>query len=351
MAAPPNLAVNPAAIQQDVEERRTLRDFTMPVVNQNTLSITVLAKNFEIKPAIIQMIFTTVQSGGYPDDDPNFREVCDTFRINEGPALHVRWSYPLFCLQLLLLHSLTLSKLCSHDQVYALLQFKQLFTYYNDTPPYNVCGSRPTHQYMEHWKGDTDCCSWDGVTCDDMDTGHVTELDLSCNQLNGTIPSNTTLFLLPYLQFLDLSGNNHLKGSFPEANWNNPLKSLDVSYTSFSGRLPNSIDNLKFLMELNLQHCKFIELVPASIGNLTHLEYLDLSHNNFSGNIPSSLSNLQNLSSLDLSVNNFIGEIPEIFVNLTQLDSLDLSSNQLSGTNRVEWSERQLSEKSLCLCV
>nr|TKS05990.1 Cf-4/9 disease resistance-like family protein [Populus alba] len=46
----------------------------------------------------------------------------------------------------------------------------------------------------ESWIDSTDCCSWDGVTCD-MKTGPVTGLDLSCSIPYGTLHSNSTLFL------------------------------------------------------------------------------------------------------------------------------------------------------------
>ncbi|KAL5763565.1 hypothetical protein ACOSP7_019829 [Xanthoceras sorbifolium] len=178
-----------------------------------------------------------------------------------------------------------------------------------------------------------------------MDTGHVTGLDLTCEGLNGTIPSNTTLFLLPYLQVLRLSGNSHVIGAFPEFIWSNPLEVLDVSFTGFSGRLPNSIGNLKSMTHLNLQYCYFIGSIPASLGNLTKLTDLIISFNSFGSCIPPSRSNhsfsclpnpsrrsnLQSVSTLDLRNNHFVGTIPEIFVNLTQLSSLDLSNNQLSG--------------------
>ncbi|KAH7571188.1 hypothetical protein JRO89_XS05G0265400 [Xanthoceras sorbifolium] len=241
------------------------------------------------------------------------------------------WSYQLIlCIQLLFLHSLTHSKQCSHDQASALIHFKQLFTYSNDST-YDWCRAiNPPDQKLKNWKEDTDCCSWGGVTCD-MDTGHVTGLNLTCEGLNGTIPSNTTLFLLPYLQVLRLSGNPHVIGAFPEFNSSNPLEVLDVSFTGFSGPLPNSIGNLKSMTELNLRRCNFIGSIPASLGNLTKLTDLTISSNNFNSCIPPSLSNLQSVSTLDLMDNHFVGTIPEIFVNLTQLSSLDLSFNQLSG--------------------
>ncbi|KAL5763562.1 hypothetical protein ACOSP7_019826 [Xanthoceras sorbifolium] len=248
------------------------------------------------------------------------------------------WSYQLIlCIQLLFLHSLTHSKLCSHDQASALIHFKQHFTYSDESKlrgnPLKlnrvICYTTG-NQKLKNWKEDTDCCSWDGVTCD-MDTGHVTGLDLSYEGLNGTIPSNTTLFLLPYLQVLRLSCNPLLIGAFPEFNSSNPLEVLDVSATGFSGRLPNSIGNLKSMTVLNLESCNFIGSIPASLGNLTKLTDLTISSNNFSSCIPPSLSNLQSVTTLDLSYNHFVGTIPEIFDNLTQLSSLDLSSNQLSG--------------------
>ncbi|XP_052198388.1 uncharacterized protein LOC127805673 [Diospyros lotus] len=72
------------------EEQKKLREYAMPKVDGISSSIqrpTVQANNFEIKPSIIQMIQTSVQFGGFPNDDPNqhlsnFLEICDTFRFN-----------------------------------------------------------------------------------------------------------------------------------------------------------------------------------------------------------------------------------------------------------------------------
>ena len=76
-----------------VGDERTLREYTMPRVDQNMSSIrrpTIAANSFEIKPGVIQMIATTCMFNGLANDDPNlhlqnFNEICDTFRYNGIP--------------------------------------------------------------------------------------------------------------------------------------------------------------------------------------------------------------------------------------------------------------------------
>ena len=72
------------------QEQKALRDYAMPSVNGAISSIrrpAIQANNFEIKPAIIQMIQQTVQFEGLSQDDPNvhianFLKICDTFKHN-----------------------------------------------------------------------------------------------------------------------------------------------------------------------------------------------------------------------------------------------------------------------------
>ena len=77
--------------QRVIQQReRTMMEYATPSLNGTTSSITrptVSANNFEIKPAIIQMIQQTVQFCGFPNEDPNahianFLEICDTFKHN-----------------------------------------------------------------------------------------------------------------------------------------------------------------------------------------------------------------------------------------------------------------------------
>ena len=70
--------------------QKTLRDYAMPSINRATSRIrrpAIQANNFEIKPAIIQLIQQTVQFRGLSQEDPNvhianFLEICDTFKHN-----------------------------------------------------------------------------------------------------------------------------------------------------------------------------------------------------------------------------------------------------------------------------
>ncbi|XP_060671096.1 receptor-like protein 6 [Ziziphus jujuba] len=170
-----------------------------------------------------------------------------------------------------------------------------------------------------------------------------------CNLL-GEFPND--LFNLPNLQFIQLSVNNNLSGSFPEFRSGSMLKLLNLADTKFSGKIPNSIGNVKSLNSLTLSSCSFLGIIPSSIGNLTELIYLLLGGNGFSGQIPYSLGNLTQLEHLVLESNSFSGKlpislprrvksiesshndltgsIPSIISNLTFLEWLDLSDNSFT---------------------
>ena len=74
------------------------RDYALPTTSGIQSAIvmpTIGANNFEIKPAIIQMMQNFYAFRGMPDDDPNlhlasFLEVCETFKINGVTADAIR---------------------------------------------------------------------------------------------------------------------------------------------------------------------------------------------------------------------------------------------------------------------
>ncbi|GAY58931.1 hypothetical protein CUMW_190650, partial [Citrus unshiu] len=297
------------------------------------------------------------------------------------------------CLQLLVLYSGSNAKLCSYDQSIALVQFKQLFSFKNISSSY-CDGRQQSNPKMLSWNDGTDCCSWDGVTCD-MVTGQVIGLDLSCSWLHGSIPSNSSLFLLPYLETLNL-GSNDFNSSLISSGFGRliSLTHLNLSNSYFSGQIPSEISQLSKMLSLDLSKndevriespvwkglienltklkelvlsevdmstivldysltnlssslsylhltgCNLIGPIPASLANLPQLTSLSLSYNHFSGHIPSFLSHLKQLYYLNLEQNNlvihlrdnrFTGSIPSTIFELVNLTSIRLSSNNLSG--------------------
>ncbi|KAL6336596.1 hypothetical protein AAG906_025601 [Vitis piasezkii] len=159
---------------------------------------------------------------------------------------------------------------------------------------------------------------------------NLTQLKLSYCGLNGTFPEK--IFQVPTLQILDLSNNRLLEGSLPEFPQNRSLDSLVLSDTKFSGKVPDSIGNLKRLTRIELARCNFRGSIPNSMANLTQLVYMDLSGNAFSGPVPSfSLS--KNLTRIDLSHNHLAGQIlSSHWYGLENLVTLDLRNNSLNGS-------------------
>ena len=134
----------------------------------------------------------------------------------------------------------------------------------------------------------------------------LTSLTLGECELRGKLPNN--IFRLPNLRELSLAYNPELTWFFRMLNWTNSLRFLDLSYTIYTGELPESFGKIKFLSHLILSGCNFNGSIPAWLGNLTELTILDLSTNNFVGELPSSLSNLNALVSLDLQSNHLNGK-------------------------------------------
>ena len=294
----------------------------------------------------------------------------------------------LSCSHLLLSSSFSFSnstKICPHGQALALLQFKQSFSIHNYNSWYcDVLGDTSSYPKTEYWKEGSDCCSWDGVSCD-LVTGHVIELDLSCSWLSGSIHSNSTLFRFPHLQRLNLAFNyfsgssvldgfgrfsslTHLNLSHslflglisPEISHLSNLVSLDLTWNlgaefardgfdslvqnltklqklhlsgiSISSVFPNSLLNRSSLISLDLSECGLYGRFPDNDIHLPKLELLSLWENsNLNGNFPRFSEN-NSLINLDLSFTNFSGELPASTGNLKSLQTLDLSDCQLFGS-------------------
>ena len=106
---------------------------------------------------------------------------------------------------------------------------------------------------------------------------------------------------------------------------------LDLSYNQLSGSIPSEIGQLTHLAQLWLKNNELTGEIPSEIGNLTNIEVLSLSYNQLTGEIPPEIGNLTNLELLSLRGNQLTGEIPPEIGQLTNLTYLGLDSNQLTG--------------------
>ncbi|KAI9384032.1 hypothetical protein POPTR_012G005600v4 [Populus trichocarpa] len=224
------------------------------------------------------------------------------------------------------------SHFCAPDQSLSLLQFKESFSISSSA------SGRCQHPKTESWKEGTDCCLWDGVTCD-MKTGQVTALDLACSMLYGTLHPNSTLFSLHHLQKLDLS-DNHFNSSRISSRFGqfSNLTHLNLNYSVFAGQVPSEISRLSKLVSLDLSGDRndYLSLEPISLDklvrNLTQLRELDLSRVNMSLVVPNSLMNLSSsLSSLILNSCRLQGKFPFSMRKFKHLQQLELAENNLTG--------------------
>ncbi|GJV25588.1 leucine-rich repeat-containing protein [Tanacetum coccineum] len=247
---------------------------------------------------------------------------------------------------------------CHKKQSEALLLFKHNLSYTSFTFNPRCTDSYPI---MMNWNTSTDCCIWNGVTCD-RSTGDVIGLDLNCGRLSGTIHPNSSLFNLPHLQTLNLAFNYFDGSQIPSeiGRFSNSLTHLNLSGCWLSGQVPpditllhklvsldlslNYVDDLKLephvfinmlrnftnLEELSLQYVDVFAFLPTRLNISSSLKLLNLAGSGLQGKLPHYIFNLQSLETLYLSGNAFTGDIPsKIPVNIVRLS---LSRNRLNGT-------------------
>uniref|UniRef100_M1BCW9 Hcr9-OR2A n=1 Tax=Solanum tuberosum TaxID=4113 RepID=M1BCW9_SOLTU len=225
--------------------------------------------------------------------------------------------------------SSSLPHLCPKDQALALLQFKHMFTIDAFDRCFDITG-QPLYPKTLSWNKSTDCCSWEGVYCDET-TGKVIELNLACSKLQGKFHSNSSVFQLSNLKRLDFS-NNNFSGSYisPKFGEFSSLTQLDLSYSGFTGIIPAQISRLSKLQVLRIQsYSDGLRFKPHNfellLKNLTQLRELDFDNVNISSTIPLNFSSY--LTTLHLRNTQFYGVLPERVFHLSNLESLDLSDN------------------------
>ncbi|XP_006662771.1 probable LRR receptor-like serine/threonine-protein kinase At3g47570 [Oryza brachyantha] len=162
------------------------------------------------------------------------------------------------------------------------------------------------------------------------------ELDLSINNLSGTIPS--TAANITALRYFACAFNA-IDGGIPgELAALRGTETLAVDVNRMSGGFPEAILNMSALTVLGLASNHFSGELPSAIGSsLPNLQALAIDINFFHGEIPSSLANASNLIKVDLSRNNFIGVVPASIGKPANLTWLNLEMNQLHARSKQDW--------------
>ncbi|PHT40260.1 hypothetical protein CQW23_19114 [Capsicum baccatum] len=203
------------------------------------------------------------------------------------------------------------------------------------------------------WNKSKDCCSWDGVHCEKT-TGQVIELDLYCSGLQGKFHSNSSLFQLSNLGWIDLSYND-FSGSLisPKFGELSNLMDLDLLRLGFTGVIPAEISHLSKLQGLSISSDDPYGLRLGSysyellLKNLTQLRELDLDFVNISSTNPLNFSSY--LTTLRLSHTQLRGVFPERVFHLSNLQYLYSSSNSLTGPIPSNWQNSPVQVQNIVL--
>ncbi|WCJ40833.1 phytosulfokin receptor 1 [Euphorbia peplus] len=126
---------------------------------------------------------------------------------------------------------------------------------------------------LKSWDGETDCCSWYGVICDNL-TGHVHEL-----HLHGAYIADIEYYNTPYGEYYEYRDELTFGGNVSESLLDlKQLQYLDLSSNNFIGNsIPEFLGSFPSLRFLNLSEAGFYGLIPPQLGNLSNLQYLAIS--------------------------------------------------------------------------
>ncbi|KAK8665683.1 hypothetical protein V6N13_005845 [Hibiscus sabdariffa] len=291
-------------------------------------------------------------------------------------SLVSRFIFKLYIAAFFSMAALSVSGQCQSSQQQLLLGFKNSLNF-------------SLSEKLVKWNQGTDCCSWDGITCDA--SGQVIELDLRNQSISGEINNSNGLFCLQHLQQLNLAYNTFIS-EFTSGFGNlTSLSYLNLSNAGFTGQIPVGISyltklvtldlsqisslfmggpflklkksNLKMLVQnltglknlyldaidisangkewsqalssslpnlqvLSMRSCYLSGPLSPSLVKLKFLSIIHLDDNNFSGPFPKFMAEFQNLTSLHLAGNNFSGRVPEEILQSPKLQTLDLSLNE-----------------------
>ncbi len=200
----------------------------------------------------------------------------------------------------------------------------------------------------DNWYNNTNWCSekpiseWHGIYHRVMEDGGTLVVDLTDNNLVGTVPAEFWGCADFYSVIFNMNPN--LSGTLPEdLGRHKNLQLLMTMLSNFSGEIPKSIGECTELRRLELGECNYSGHIPEELGNCRNLYYLALHYNNFSGKIPGSLRNCTEMTDFYVFNNQLSGDLNTVFDladSWTKLNpyGIDISENQFTGNIPDEFS-------------
>mmetsp|Transcript_48680 Transcript_48680/g.55180 ORF Transcript_48680/g.55180 Transcript_48680/m.55180 type:complete len:2664 (+) Transcript_48680:160-8151(+) len=202
--------------------------------------------------------------------------------------------------------------------------------------------------WVEH---NTDVCNWKGISCyngnsDARREGQIQEIDLSHNNLSGTLPPN--VFNLPYLESLIVEDNPDLhvdlSVGLSKAQF---LKFLILSKTQVSNL--NGIREAKSLEVLHIADMKLSGTIPDSLFYVSNLKVFHANDNSFSGTLPTTIGKLTKIEELYLYDNELTGQLPLELGLLSLMKIFTLTNNAFSGTLPAQVFEKMTNLRTLSI--
>jgi len=154
------------------------------------------------------------------------------------------------------------------------------------------------------WLSNTTECQWAGMYCDEL--GQFSALEFSGMNMTGTFPEGVKYF--PFAQ------------------------SLKLAFGELEGTLPESVADMKHLINLELQGNRFTGTVPEVWYRSRSLQRINLGMNDLNGSISSEIGLLKDMKGMFLFGNRVSGQIPDAIGELSSMDYLRLNRNQVTGT-------------------
>ncbi|XP_076958586.1 putative LRR receptor-like serine/threonine-protein kinase At1g53440 [Bidens hawaiensis] len=167
------------------------------------------------------------------------------------------------------------------------------------------------------------------VTCNCTTTVcHISRIQLKGLNLTGVLPEE--FVNLTFLTEIDLS-RNYINGTIPSRFSQLRVTILSLIGNRISGRIPEELGDISTLEELVLEDNFLGGPLPQSLGRLPRLRRLLLAANNFTGTIPQSYGNLTSIRDFRIDGSSLSGRIPDFIGNWTNITRLDLQGTSMSG--------------------